>query len=315
MSKTPDGTIRAAGGVVWRPGSDGVREIAIVHRPRYDDWSLPKGKLDKGEHALAAACREVVEETGLQPIVGPRLPSTHYLVDMGEGPTPKTVDYWSMSLATSALDEFVPNDEVDGLAWLPTTEAAAKMTHDHDAVVIQAFARLPAVTGTVLLVRHAKAGDRQHWVGRDDERPLDRSGQVQAEWLAALLPRFAPTQVFSATRTRCLQTLEPLATALGLSVVTDEVFDEDGFYEEPDVVVDRTKELAAAGGVSAVCSQGGIIPATVALLLAENVETVDGVETAGRMPAKIPCRKGSVWTLYFGDGRLIAADYLATPRP
>jgi 8-oxo-dGTP pyrophosphatase MutT (NUDIX family)/phosphohistidine phosphatase SixA len=303
--------IRAAGGVVWRPTEGGL-EVAVVHRPRYDDWSLPKGKLDPGEHPLGAACREVIEETGLQPLVGPRLPSTSYLVAGVHGTQPKTVDYWSMR-ATGG--EFAPNDEVDGLTWLSPVEAAARVTHQHDAEVLGAFAALPALTGSVLLVRHAKAGDAVRWAGADKDRPLEPSGQAQAVWLATLLPWFGPDRVLSAAKVRCQQTVEPLADGLGQTVETDLLFDEETFYDDRDGVLERIRGLGAGGGVSVVCSQGGLIPGSIAALAESDNARVDASASARRRDGQLRSRKGSVWVLSFAGRRLVQADYLASLRP
>lgn len=303
--------IRAAGGVVWRQPGDGV-EIAVVHRPRYDDWSLPKGKLDAGEHELAAACREVIEETGLQPVVGRRLPSTSYLVPAPgrHGLAPKIVDYWAMR----AVDgEFARNDEVDGLDWLPPAEATARVTHQHDAGVIEAFAEHPASNGVVLLIRHAKAGSDRLWAGDDRDRPLEASGQAQAVWLAELLPWFGPEQVLSAGKVRCQQTVEPLAAALGQNVQTDPLFDEESFWEVPNGAIDRVRTLGVDGTVSAVCSQGGLIPGVIEALARADGVTVDP-HPAARRDGQLPSRKGSVWVLHFTSGRLIQADYLPSVR-
>ena len=314
---TDDATVRAAGGVVWRRGADGV-ELAVVHRPRYDDWSLPKGKLDPDEHVLAAACREVIEETGLQPVVGVRLPSTSYLVEphgrqrtSGPGLVPKVVDYWAMRAAEG---EFAHNDEVDGLAWLPPEQAATRVTHAHDAGVIRTFAALPEITATVLLVRHGKAGDKKTWTGSDAERPLEPSGQAQAVWLAELLPWFRPERVLSATKVRCVQTIEPLASTLGQKVVTDSIFDEETFGDDESAVVERFRDLAADGGVSAVCSQGGLIPGVLTELAEADDAIVDSNPAAYRGGA-VRSRKGSVWVLHFSGERLVQADYLPTIRP
>ena len=119
--------VRAAGGVVIRDGL-----VAVVHRPRYDDWSLPKGKLDAGETFEAAALREVWEETGLRAAVGRELPPVHYEV-RGR---PKVVRYWLMS-----VDEdpgFSPNEEVDELRWLSPEDALALLTYDRDKGVVAA---------------------------------------------------------------------------------------------------------------------------------------------------------------------------------
>lgn len=169
-------TVRAAGAVLWRPAGADV-EVAVIHRPRYDDLSLPKGKLDPGEHPLIAACREVVEETGVTPVVGPRLPTVSYLAPGAAGPVPKTVDYWAMR-AASTHHEFTPNREVDDVRWLPPAEARALLTYDHDRPLIDAFTALQPITGTALLIRHGQAGSRETWSGDDRLRPVDKIGRA-----------------------------------------------------------------------------------------------------------------------------------------
>jgi 8-oxo-dGTP diphosphatase len=125
--------VLAAGTVLWRTGPAGV-EVALVHRPRYDDWSLPKGKLKRGEEFAAAALRETREETGLDCDLGAALPSTHYLV---EG-RPKEVRYWA---ARARAGDFVANSEVDAIVWLPPERARIRLTHDRDRQVVTAFLR------------------------------------------------------------------------------------------------------------------------------------------------------------------------------
>ncbi|SFF69400.1 8-oxo-dGTP diphosphatase [Actinacidiphila alni] len=134
MTKTAR-AVKAAGVVLWRssPYYDGI-ELALVHRPRYDDWSLPKGKLKRGEEFPAAALRETREETGLGCSLGARLPSTHYRVDG----RPKEVRYWAAEAGTG---RFVPNAEVDRLIWLPPTAARRRLTHDRDRPLVDALLR------------------------------------------------------------------------------------------------------------------------------------------------------------------------------
>jgi 8-oxo-dGTP pyrophosphatase MutT (NUDIX family) len=124
--------VRAAGGVVWRPDATGI-EVVVIHRPRYDDWSLPKGKLHPGEDDEAAALREVEEETGLRCELGPELPSTRYRDPRGR---PKVVRFWAMRPLGGSLAPSPP--ETDEARWLPLAEAAALLTHEHEREVLAA---------------------------------------------------------------------------------------------------------------------------------------------------------------------------------
>lgn len=128
-----DGPVRAAGGVVWRRGASGI-EVVVVHRPRYDDWSFPKGKLDPGEDFVTAAHREVLEETGFDCDIADELPPVTYTDHRGR---PKVVRYWAMQVVRG---EFAPNDEVDRLEWLPLDDAARRLSHEHDVGMLAAFA-------------------------------------------------------------------------------------------------------------------------------------------------------------------------------
>lgn len=130
-----DNHVRAAGGVVWRRSGEGPFEVLVVHRPRYDDWSLPKGKADPGESDADTALREVEEETGFTCRLGQELPPTLYRDNKGR---PKTVRYWAME-PVSGDDRFTPNAEIDEIRWLPAPEAVKLLSYDHDRPVVQAF--------------------------------------------------------------------------------------------------------------------------------------------------------------------------------
>ncbi len=127
--------VRAAGGVVWRLGSSGRAEVVVVHRPKYDDWSLPKGKCDPGESGEVCALREVEEETGWRCVLGPELPTVSYTDRKGRL---KEVRYWVMTLAEES--EFVPNDEVDEARWLTVAGACALLDYERDCQLLERFA-------------------------------------------------------------------------------------------------------------------------------------------------------------------------------
>jgi 8-oxo-dGTP pyrophosphatase MutT (NUDIX family)/phosphohistidine phosphatase SixA len=287
--------IRSAGGVLWRetgPGATGSVEIAVIHRERYDDWSLPKGKLDSGEHLLAAAVREVWEETGSVGVPQIRLPGSRYLT--GIPGTEKTVDFWSMrALAGGA---FAAGDEVDELRWVGLDTADRLLTYAHDRGVVAAFASLRPVTGTLVLVRHARAGSRKAWSGADEDRPLDPEGKPQAAVLAPLLALFRPTRVYAAPLRRCVDTVGQI----GLPVRTDTVLAEKT-AATPKAVADLLRSLATEHGRVVVCSQGGVIPDAIAALRPPNVSATTTFRT----------RKGDAWVLNFSGTDLIAADPLS----
>lgn len=305
-----DKVVRAAGGVLWRPaaaGPDGV-EVALVHRPRYDDWSHPKGKLEPGEHPLTAAGREVLEETGARAVAAAALPTQRYQVRSADGPVDKTVRYWAMRAEGG---EFEPGEEVDQLAWLPPETASKRLSYPRDHGPLAAFLQLPPAVATVLVVRHATAGSRSVWLGDDRLRPLDADGCAQAAALGVALPAFGVTRVLAADLSRCVETLRPLADRVGVPVDLEPGLSEQTY--RPAAAERRLRELSRDPGAVAVCSQGGVIPDLVGRLLrADGVRPTRAGDTA-RDGARVPARKASVWALGFVAGRLVAADYLARP--
>lgn len=286
--------IAAAGAVVWRPGGKTV-EVALVHRPRYDDWSLPKGKLNARESIREAAWREVEEETGARVALGRFLTRTRYWV----GPDRKVVDYFAARYLSGS---FVPSDEVDELRWLPLPAAAGMLGYDRE--VLTAFTALPAALTTLLLVRHAKAGSRSEWPDADELRPLSRNGVQQIDGIHATGTVCGADRVFSAPLVRCVQTVQPLADDLGVPVVEEELVSEKSYAGAPEDAVNRVLDIVGDGGVPVICSQGGVIPDLVSRLSARS----------GRpQESHVPAKKGSVWALFFDGVRLVAADYLEVP--
>jgi 8-oxo-dGTP pyrophosphatase MutT (NUDIX family) len=288
--------------VLWRTGEDGTLQTALVHRPKYDDWSLPKGKPDPGEHLLETAAREVREETGLDVVVGRRSLRTRYAVRSRDGQTvPKEVDYWLMEVVG---DDFVVNDEVDELLWLPVDEAVDSVSHDHDRAVLEDLVGTDVPRSpTVLLLRHASAGDRADFDGPDAQRPLDARGRAQARRLAEVLPFFGPAELLSADPVRCTETMAPLADRLGLEVRPLPEMGEERFSDDPQAglaAVERLLTTRTGRGPAVVCSQGGAIP-SVLMALGVRWEGVAGALWP-------PAAKGSVWAVGGCPGAL-AADY------
>ncbi|OLT87605.1 NUDIX hydrolase [Mycobacterium syngnathidarum] len=290
--------VPAAGAVLWRRGEDpsAVTEVAVIHRPRYDDWSLPKGKVDFGETEPVAAVREVHEETGYTAQLGRRLGSISYDIPQGT----KRVWYWA---ARATGGDFAPNDEVDKLIWLPVSAAADQLVYPHDRKVLRRFAKHPPDTNTVLVVRHGAAGRRSRFKGDDRKRPLDKKGRAQAEALVAQLLAFGATTLYAADRLRCHQTLEPLAQELGVDIHNEPALTEEAYVDDHKTARHRLIDVAARAGTPVICSQGKVIPGLISWWC----------ERDGVRPATTGNRKGSSWVLSLVDGRLVAADHMCSP--
>jgi 8-oxo-dGTP pyrophosphatase MutT (NUDIX family) len=301
----PEARVLAAGGIVWRsanghahPKSAVDVEIAVVHRPKYDDWSLPKGKVDPGEQMVVTARREVVEETGFSASCGRVVGDQRYQVAAG----PKYVRYWAMHDVAGA---FEPQDEVDVLLWLPLDKAVARLDYSHDRGLLNSFAALPPATTTILLVRHGRAGSKKHWKADDLLRPLDEKGEASAQHLAAVAGCYRPQRVLTAEPVRCLQTVQPAATALGVPVEVEPFLGKAHAGDRAVTAIRTVRGLLADGAPALVCSQGEVIP-----------ELIRGLAEGGEVRLEsVEARKGSVWALSFSGSRLVDADYLPDLAP
>lgn len=269
----------------------------MVYRPRYDDWSLPKGKLEPGESTRVAAWREVCEETGARVGLGRFLCRTRYRV----GKDRKVVSYFAARYVSGA---FTPSEEVSSVRWLPVSDAASLLSYEHDQKVLAAFTALPAYLTTLLLVRHAKAGSRAEWPDADELRPLSHNGRKQVPPIRTLASVYGADRVYASPLVRCVRTVQPIADDLGVPVVEEELLAEKTYGGMEEATMRRVLEIVAPGGVPVVCSQGGVIPDLLTRLAAAS-----GLSLGKHIEAK----KGSVWALSFDGERLVAADYLQTP--
>jgi len=265
----PAVVIRAAGAVLWRRRDDGDLEFALVHRPQRQDWSLPKGKVEVGEHVVSAAVREVAEETGHQIALGRPLTTLRYLVD-GQR---KQVRYWSANAdqpTTPPSPRSAPLTEIDDLLWLGYEAAVAQMTYPHDARLLREVTRAPVDTVPLVLLRHAKAVKRAAWAGTvDAARPLDGRGVGQARRLVPMLSAFGVRCVVSSDATRCRDTVLPFARARDLDLVAAADLSEEGHVAQPRHTRAKARQLLADPAALVICSHRPVLPDLLTEMLAE----------------------------------------------
>jgi 8-oxo-dGTP diphosphatase len=272
--------------------------VAVVHRPKYDDWTLPKGKSEPGEHAAQTAVREVAEETGQQIVLGRRLSSARYKVDG----RPKRVDYW-VGRCCDPLAAFVPGSEVDELNWLSVPEAAQRLTYERDLVILGEFTAGAALTVPWILLRHASAGSKSGWAGADLARPLDARGAADADKLAGLLRCFGTSRVLSSPAERCVATVRPYAVLAAGQIEIDPLFAVDP-RRGPDAVALRAAALVTEGRPVVICAHRENLP----LLLASACARLDAAPPPGPV-----LRKGHFWILHMADGGLAGVERYSAP--
>jgi 8-oxo-dGTP pyrophosphatase MutT (NUDIX family)/phosphohistidine phosphatase SixA len=250
--------IPAAGAVVTREHALRGTEVVIVHRKRYDDWTLPKGKLDVGESLPACAVREVQEETGVNIRLSAPLDSISY--EAGSAGL-KRVDYWGGVVLDSVRR--APDEEVDVVSWLPVRAALGRLTYSHDHFLVQQYLGQPPTT-PLIIVRHAKAMDRKDWSGKDSARPLNSRGRRQAKMLIPMLEAYGVTKLVSSTSKRCLATLLPYAHEREMHVETYSPLSEEEGEHDPKGVGSLARkvraEMLANAEPTAACVHRPVLP-------------------------------------------------------
>ncbi|MGB3828106.1 MAG: NUDIX hydrolase [Ornithinimicrobium sp.] len=260
--------VRAAGVVPWRRKKSKL-QVALVHRPRYDDWSWPKGKLDRGEDWAAAAARETLEETGLAVRLGARLPSQTYPLGRTNGrPTSKRVEYWA---GTPIGGSGTLEHEIDDVDWLSPDKAAKRLTYRRDRLQLDALVTMAVRDGldswTLLVVRHAKSLPRKAWNKPDMIRPLTTVGKRRAARMAPILTAYAPERILTSPSTRCHDTMAPFAQQAVVPLSTKRGFSEEGFEERPYKVAKHLTNVFLAGRSTAICTHGPVLHAVMDELL------------------------------------------------
>lgn len=278
--------MRAAGAVVTRKGG----AVLLVHRPKYDDWSFPKGKLDPGEHVVTAAVREVAEETGLDVRLGPALSSQRYRMSNGRF---KTVGYWTARvIGSDDVSRYRPNDEIDAVEWVPWDDAARRLTYPHDRETLTEARPLRRKTRALVVLRHGKARSRGAWRSDDRLRPLVQLGELQAERLVPLLAAFDVTSAHTSSSTRCVQTVAPYTDATGWPMKRyDELSEEHATAEG---VVGLVDALLDSGESTLLCTHRPVLPTVLDAL---------GVPDVALDP-------GGMLVVHHRKGRVVATEVL-----
>lgn len=240
-----------------RTTTKGQQQVLLIHRPGYDDWSLPKGKINTDEYLAGCAARETLEETGVTPRLGLPLDRIGYPVGAGY----KTVTYWRAEVITR--QPRTPDAEVDRNKWMSVSRALATISYPDEAQLIEQAVALPA-TVPVLVARHAKAMLRKFWTGRDQARPLDSRGRRQSELLVPLLQAFGVQRAVSSSSARCMQTLKPFAKAAKLDIEGWTTLSEEQSRDTPRAVTTLMQRLVAetveSGTPLAICGHRPVLP-------------------------------------------------------
>ena len=289
--------IQAAGAVLWRKSDNSDLEIAVIHRPRYDDWSLPKGKVESGESHISAGYREIQEETGYESTFGPEIGTVVYKL---EG-APKEVRYWA---AAATIKTGTPNpQEVDEVLWLAPKKAKEKLTNKDDRAIVDFFLDFGADTFPIILLRHAKALKRTEWDGDDGDRPLEHRGQLQAKRLLPIYLPYGISEVHTSDALRCIETIDLMARLIEKTPIFSADLSEYGYAKDREAPLDYVQDLMNRDISAIVCSHNPIIPKVVKKLVGKKYFKSMDRELEPAQAIVLHCRAGEV----------IACDWIDEP--
>jgi phosphohistidine phosphatase SixA/8-oxo-dGTP pyrophosphatase MutT (NUDIX family) len=289
--------IQAAGAVLWRKSEISQLEIAVIHRPRYDDWSLPKGKVESGESHISAGYREIQEETGYESTFGPEIGTVVYKL---EGAS-KEVRYWAAA-ATVKTGNSNPQ-EVDQVLWLAPKKAKEKLTNKDDRAIVDFFLEFGADTFPIILLRHAKALKRTDWDGDDGDRPLEHRGQLQAKRLLPIYLPYGISEVHTSDALRCIETVDLIARLIEKTPIFSGDLSEYGYAKDREAPLEYVQDLMDRGVSAIVCSHNPIIPKIVKKLVGKKYFKSMDRELEPAQAIVLHCRAGEV----------IACDWIDEP--
>ena len=257
-----DSAVYAAGAVVWRLVDDKLK-VLLIHRTKYRDVTLPKGKVDPGEMLAETAVREVREETGIRVVLGVPVGVSRYWM---RPKRQKVVHYWAAEATDDAIraSSFVPNGEISGVEWVSVKKARKHLSYPVDVEILENFVRLVddgvLRTFPLIALRHAKAVSRSHWHEADRQRPLTDRGLRQAKAIVAPLRAFGVRRIVSSDAERCLQTVAPLERRLGRAARVTAQISQDA-WEAGDADVRAVIGRRVRSRKPAVlCSHGPVLP-------------------------------------------------------
>lgn len=291
--------ILAAGAVVWRYDNDGQVLVLLIHRPRYDDWSIPKGKLDDGEQLISCAYREVIEETNLKVKFGPFISETEYYVADGT----KRVSYWAAH-AYDYTEVFTPNSEADDARWV-TIEAGIELaTRETDKEILGIFFKTPFDAQTLIMLRHAKALNRKEWLGEDSDRPLEQLGSLQAMRMHSIYQVYGVEKIITSDAIRCYDTVEPLARVLDVKLKVEKDVSEDSWKKDKDRAIDFAKDVIKEEMTTIVCSHNPVLPRMMEKL----TKKIDFDYPDNKL------EPGEAWVIHHKKKEVLQIDRVAAPN-
>lgn len=277
--------VYAAGGVVWRVVGGSLR-VLLVHRRKYQDVTLPKGKVEPGETLVETAAREVHEETGIRATLGVPLGTVAYALPSGRQ---KVVHYWAMRAKDRAVraSDFTPTKEISAVEWVGVDRAADRLSHDLDIEVLERFLEQYDAgarrTFPVIALRHAQAATRGDWNRVDHLRPLTPKGQRQAKALVGPLRAFGVRKIVSSSATRCVQTVTPLSRAIGKPATTTDAISQDAWEDGLDDVRGVVEKRVTSGKAAVLASHGPVLSGIVSELAVASGSPMSAVADAASL--------------------------------